>query len=916
MQPPFFELGFLAGNARPPSSADLAQEHTTRTGGDGCRTVHSSRSSSDLSRYATIGQVNTNNDDRINHLADELRVWNAVVVVGAGISAQSGLPLAGQLSPLLWHAFDADEAAFTQLMSAMASRAPTTKQLIGDDERSRRVGLQMLPAHAKARSTFQAAFAALDSARDAPSPTHDSLVELLHRGLLELIVSLNWDTQLEKAYERRYGRRISPNGPELHKLHGDAASPDERWTYPGEPTQISDSLRQRLSALANERPRLLIVIGYSEGDETIVQQLIKPYGRRWRVVRISPNRSEPDDIPLQAKSALRQLLSRVGPSPETAGWEYVNFSQQADLGSALLGHSLGPSHVRACPRLPEVDVTVRQLSITGRVALVGRPGSGKSISAYQAAYSLSENNWEVLRLVKPTLSERQLLKGIAVLRYRTLLLVDDAHRLAPLLCRRVEDCASARVVVLTVFTEEASEHANSVTVAGGRAVQILARTLLERRRETLGIVRKLDDQIGDGYLDVHLEDRVAEAGKAETPWQFSFILTGGWRRARQELAVIHDLQRADLLLLGVASVQVRSLGSVVDQDRLSQIVKSLGRDRAWLEQSKEALCRRRMLMSENDLRCPHLRLSLVVLHVCCGLPKDPEWPLITAMLRLVLCDTDLPLRGVWWLLDELRFADGFRWSRHELIDEPTWRVLVDHCWTASTEDRGDACVVLEALIDWYPEHLDELKLQTGLLQQWLEKADARWCIGASRLLNSIHNTARDFGVSLCRGVRPETLAQQLSQSSVAVGYSWGRFLDRIGVAAGKTWRRALAQSLNLKALESLEDHVNTDDDLWRMTQLAVGVSCISTNAALSMIRLLDSPASPTASVVRQLRPMENSRTCSGEFWDMHLTFYDFVSRSLSSGAWLARSYAKSTRDWLLGLSAKPDGGLLSLSRAL
>src|ERR1700694_5588519 len=115
-------------------------------------------------------------------------------------------------------------------------------------------------------------------------------------------------------------------------------------------------------------------------------------------------------------------------SPEATGWEYISFSTQADLGAALSGRSLGPSHVRVCPRLPEVDVTLSQLSISGRAALTGKPGSGKSITAYQVAYSLSEDGWEVLRFEDQTLSVEQLLQGVANLRYKSLLLIDDAHR--------------------------------------------------------------------------------------------------------------------------------------------------------------------------------------------------------------------------------------------------------------------------------------------------------------------------------------------------------------------------------------------------------------------------------------------------------------------------------------------------------
>ena len=784
--------------------------------------------------------MNINFDDRISGLADSLAVWRAVAVVGAGVSARSGLPLCGQLSPLLWQAFDSDLDAKAKLMAVRASSAPTTKELIGDNDTARQTALRLLPAHEKARSTFQHAFTALDSAHDAPSPTYDRLAEWLHRGVLGFIVSLNWDTQFEKAYERRYGRRVQASGPEFYKVHGDAAFPNDRWTYPGESSCIPNELLNRVAALPNERPMLLLVIGYSESDEDIVRQLIQPLAERWKVVRIGPDATEPEDIPLKSEMAVPQIHSRMALAPETTGWEYVRFSTQADLGAALSGYSLGPSHVFACPRLPEVDVILRQLSISKRVTLTGKAGSGKSITGYQVAYSLSEDGWEVLRPGDDTHSMEQLLLGVSDLSHKSLLLLDDAHRMDKALRRNIEECANANIAVLTILTEEIPEHANSVPIAGRRAVQILARALLERRRETLEIVRKLDNHVGDGYGDIRLEDRIAEASKAESPWQFNFILTGGWRRATQEVAALRDMQRADLLLLGLAAAHLRMLGAGVDEARLGRIVRAIGRDEAWLEHSKELLCRRRMLMSRNDLRCPHLKLSIVALNIGCGLPKDTEWPLIIAVLRLILCEKSSPFRGIWWLLDELRFADGFRWSRTDLVDEPTWRTLVERCWTASTEDRGDACVLLESLIDWYPAQLNELKDNVELLRQWFENADAQWCIGASRLLNSIHNADQALGVKLCEDIRPKSLAHQLSLCRVADGYSWGHFLDRIGVAGGKAWRHSLGESLDVSALESLTVDITTDDQLWHLTQLAFGVNCINTVAALRMISRLSS----------------------------------------------------------------------------
>ena len=71
-------------------------------------------------------------------------------------------------------------------------------------------------------------------------------------------------------------------------------------------------------------------------------------------------------------------------------------------------------------------------------------------------------------------------------------------------------------------------------------------------------VRDVDDRVGDGWLAERLEERAAEAERiAEVPWQFCFILGGGWRRAGQAA----DAARAAGADLVLAAAAVRRLVS-------------------------------------------------------------------------------------------------------------------------------------------------------------------------------------------------------------------------------------------------------------------------------------------------------------------------------------------------------------------
>ena len=133
-----------------------------------------------------------------------------------------------------------------------------------------------------------------------------------------------------------------------------------------------------------------------------------------------------NDIPLVAEKALPLLLAGIAPSPELPRWEHVAFNLHRGLGDALVGYRLGPQNVEACPQLPELQSALRSLSLAHRVIIGGASGSGKSITAYQAAYSLHQKGFEVLLPQRnPPLMEA--LKEISDLNHQSVIVVDDAH---------------------------------------------------------------------------------------------------------------------------------------------------------------------------------------------------------------------------------------------------------------------------------------------------------------------------------------------------------------------------------------------------------------------------------------------------------------------------------------------------------
>lgn len=744
--------------------------------------------------------------DSLRRVADEFRASNAVVVIGAGASIHAGYPLTDHLRPLLWHAIDRAPGAAAQLAAQLGRPLAPTKDLVGDDPAAIAAAFAMLRHDAAARGAFQEAFASLDAERTRTfSPAHDAIAELLHRRAIETVISLNWDTMIEAAYLRRYGARLTADDAWLYKLHGDAARPDTPWRYPTDAGHVPSSLIERLRALATDRPRLLMVVGYSERDETVVRDLIRPLESQWRVVRIAPDATGDLFIGLPADEALPRLRELVvqGRFEEVPGWHYVTFASQHDLGSALDGRGLGPADVVACPRLPEVATTHAALVAAHSVTVAGKPGSGKSMVAHHVAADLSDAGWEVLRWTGGAQQRTAQMAPLPLPPRRSLLLIDDAQTLDPAFLRRLAEHATSERRVVIVTNDEEGDERGMVRVSGERAVKHLASALLERRADTLAALQRIDDRVDDRRFDVSLEDRVELAAEvSKSPWQFAFVLTRGERRAREHVDALRTDNRADLLLaiIGVRQLLTRDAGAT--DEELTTLARSLDRDRAWVDDSLVRLQRRRLLADGDQRRLPHLAFAQESLRVMLGHQGDPARPQLFAMIRAACLLSVPPLSGLAFMLRDMWFGTGLLAVRGSwaVLDAATWRVLEARIVAAQTAaDRSGAAYLLEALRSHVPELDLWLSEHVSLLTEWVSEATAESAYGLHTLLNDLINNNKPLVAKVAASVPPEALAERVSMAPLAEAYAWRALMGRLAFA-DLPWRQAFGAALAHESL--------------------------------------------------------------------------------------------------------------------
>jgi hypothetical protein len=620
-----------------------------------------------------------------------------------------------------------------------------------------------------------------------------------------------------------------------------------------------------MSDLIAEHPRTLLVVGYSESDALIVNEIIAPLDSAWRVTRIGPSVTGPDDIKATADLVLPILALDVQHSEEASAWHPISFVAQRDIGHALAGERLGAADVTACPQLGEVQLVLDGLRRDNAVVLNGKSGGGKSITAYQALKQLSDEGYEVLRLRddarKRTLNKWLL--DLAVFPQRKVLLVDDAQDLSGDVVRELAETATDDQRVLVVGVDHIAGGVTTYEISDVAAVGTLADATRTRAKEIGPKVSAMDDRVGEGLGEEHLDWRIDEAALATNAWHFFYTLTGGWRRTTRDALDLRSHDRADVALLIVAVAQIASVDAGATIEHLTDFAKGIHRDRTWLE-ACVSLLRERHLIVENDgvFRCVHLRAAWTLLDWMLHPPTvsfpaqqnvvippiksaatadavstlgsrshnpavspPPDLPAteinadrqITAdLFCLALDSSSTSLRGAAWLLGRNHRTET-RWMLRKYgVQTPDRnRTLVERALQARTPaDAGMAAQLLERLLVVDEDELIAIVRDSpATILQWVQTVTPEngWAIGD--LISSLSSQDKVFTEQALSTVDPDRLAGLIPTGGWPHIYSTTRAVGRITQGGGPALIRKVGAAFDPQAFielaksppESLDD---------------------------------------------------------------------------------------------------------------
>lgn len=421
-------------------------------------------------------------------------------------------------------------------------------------------------------------------------------------------------------------------------------------------------------------------------------------------------------------------------------------------------------------------------------------------------------------------------------------------------------------------------------LSGRSAVARLARFVREERATLFPFVRALDDHVGSHPLDFHFEQRIDIAEQEATTWQFTYTLTGGWRRVRRQMLELRDRNRADLALTAIAVAQVAGVDSGVDKSELETLRSALGRDQRWLNGALDELRKRRLIFeSDGRIRCAHLRAAFNVItwslhpprHVFPPIRRPEIPPIVSAspvpppteqkeecnakasasppsdlpradieadrtavsdLITSVLGLPSTPLRGCTWLVGRNMDSDA-RWIlRHEgVLSDLLYNDLARRALSVPpTGDIAEAAQLLSEVITYSDGVvMDTVRAHTAELEQWYAAIapENGWALGD--LANSLYHPDSEFAARIAGCTAPRRLARLILDGGWPHIYSSSHAVDRLCNVSGQPLRDSIRPHLDEAAFEQMLD--TNPPELAHMSMLVENISAADHDLSLRLL---------------------------------------------------------------------------------
>lgn len=494
-------------------------------------------------------------------------------------------------------------------------------------------------------------------------------------------------------------------------------------------------------------------------------------------------------------------------------WKELDFSYQRDLSHAIMGYRLTPADVEACPRFPQVEKIKQQLSIVDYTVLEGETGCGKSICIYQVAYDFYKNNWKVY--------ECKAIEDIDVTGIRdngelSLYLIDDAQQLSEKVVDELKRRAGLNVKVLLAKTISSVVKQDTILLTNKEAVALIYTDFLKKKEKISSIVHKYDKSVGINFLDQPIERRLKLANDAITPWQFNYILRGGWKNMKERYQTFCSYNNRNLLAATIAVFQILRLDHSVDFSWVCNELKKFDASLIWSKEDLYYLVNKMILLSEDDVRIVHMESAKVIIALFFKDSKENKKEILLRFIEESFIKKEISPLGLVWLCNGMSSYNLFySASKFFITEKMIVSTLDDISCINSSQERMEIAYFIEKVFDLQYERNGRYYFYkyNELFLDWIQNSDNETAYAYSNLINTLRNVDINLHRKIARRINWTCLQESMLIETNPKLYSWGNLYNRLTCSltkeeyllVGKMLEDAIDKFCESASISNIED---------------------------------------------------------------------------------------------------------------
>ncbi len=457
-------------------------------------------------------------------------------------------------------------------------------------------------------------------------------------------------------------------------------------------------------------------------------------------------------------------------------WNEMDFSYQRGINYAIMGYRLCEQDVLACPEFSQVGKIEKQLSVVDYALIQGETGCGKSMSLFHLAYRFYNRGWRVY--VFKGSDKNNILPDNSD---NSLYLVDDAQVYSDSFLSSLQNQARSNKKVVFAKTVGNDINYDTVLLTNSDSVKLITKDFLSRKAEIQPIVSSIDDTVGVNFMQEPIERRIKAASVSLTPWQFAYVLRGGWKQIRELYIAVSNHNNNDLLLAMIAMFQILYLDKPVDLDKLVQTLHEKGFNYAWDINDIEFLVKKYIILSKEDIRIVHLEGAKRIIALFIESGTDEKKNILFDIYETAYLNNKFSPLGIVWLCNGASSCSSLYHDIEKLFvsDKIIDKTIQRIGYGLYGESARDIIAVLNKIFQINTSKaLAIVKEKIDVLLDLFNHADAISAWVLSDLLNNLVNNDREMYCAISKEIQWHSVFSVIDMDNKYGLYSWAKLIDR------------------------------------------------------------------------------------------------------------------------------------------